>query len=75
MACLNQVPNENIVSSAFDDAKTYTLNNGVLTLFDANKNALVTLNSGLPPITGTYEISSINGISTLELNKVVVTIS
>lgn len=64
MACLNQVPDESVVSSAFNDAKTFSLNNGVLTLFDANKNALVTLSSGLPPITGTYEINSINGLST-----------
>lgn len=75
MACFNQNPSENVVSSAFSEAKTFSVNNGVLTLYDANGAAVVTLTSGQPSIIGSYKIISINGLSTLELNKVDVTIT
>jgi heat shock protein HslJ len=75
MACFNQNPSENVVSSAFSEAKTFFINNKILTLYDEKGAAVVTLTLGQPSIIGSYKIISINGLSTLELNKVDVTIT
>lgn len=65
MACFNQNPDESTVSSAFSDAKTYSISNGVLTFFDANGNVVLRLTSGPAPITGTYNLTSINNVATI----------
>lgn len=70
MACIGLNPTQEFVSSAFNSVRSYKVSSNKLLFLDKNGHTVITLKRGSAPITGTYTISMINNVGTVELNKV-----